>query len=249
MTTTLKNKVALITGGSRGIGAAIAKRLAQEGADVAISYSSSPKEAERVIEEITPLDIQAAAFKADQANSNEVNELVEAIVKRFGRLDILVNNAGVYVEGAIDDPSLDMERLMRQFAINVLGVVATVRRAVKYIGAGGRIITIGSIYGELVPYPGVADYSATKAALIGYTKGWARDLGPKNITVNIIQPGPIATDMNPEDTDFAQMIKPRIPLGRYGKPEEVAAAVAFLASSEASYITSSILNVDGGFNA
>ena len=244
-----KGKVALVTGGSRGIGAAIAKRLAKEGADVAISYSSSSSKAEAIVEELKREGGRAAAFKADQGDSAQVETLINDTVKHFGRLDILINNAGVFVGGKIDDASVDIPALERQLAINVLGVVVAVRTAAKFISEGGRIISIGSVNGERMPYAGFADYAGTKAALIGYTKGWARDLGPKNITVNLIQPGPINTDMNPEDSDFADLLKSNLALGRYGKPEEVAAAVAFLASDEASFITGSTLNVDGGFNA
>jgi 3-oxoacyl-[acyl-carrier protein] reductase len=245
----LQGKVALVTGGSRGIGAAIAIRLAQDGANVIISYTSSPEKAEAVIKEIKHEDVQCFAFQADQANPQQVQELVKAVVKRFGHIDILVNNAAVGIGGAIDDPSADIDALMRQQAINVNGVVVTVRTAVPHMGEGSRIILIGSVNGERVPFAGLADYSATKAALIGYTKGWARDLGPKNITVNIVQPGPIDTDMNPDNTDFAKLLKPQIALGRYGTSKEVAGVVAFLASSEASYMTGAIINVDGGFNA
>lgn len=249
MANKLSKKVALVTGGSRGIGAAIAKRLAQDGADVAISYSSSPEKAQGIVDDMRRQGIQAKAFKADQADARQVEKMVGDVVKQFGHLDILVNNAGVYIGGAIDDPLLDIEALMRQQAINVTAVAVAVRTAVKFMEEGGRIILIGSIYGEKVPFAGSADYSATKSALIGYTRGWARDLGPKNITVNLVQPGHIDTDMNPENTDFARLVKGYLAIKRYGKPEEVAAAVAFLASPEASYITSSILNVDGGFNA
>lgn len=249
MTPHLKDKVALVTGGSRGIGAAIAKRLAQDGANVALSYSSSPEKAQAVVEDIKQKGVRVEAIKADQADAHQVEELVKEVVKRFGRLDILVNNAGIFVKGSIDDPTVDVAALARLQAINVTAVVVAVRTAVKFMGEGSRIILIGSINGEQVPFAETADYSATKSALIGYAKGWARDLGPKNITVNVVQPGPIDTDMNPQDTDFAQLVKTRLPLGRYGTAEEVAAAVAFLASPEASYITGSILNVDGGFNA
>lgn len=249
MTNKLKNKTALVTGGSRGIGAAIAKRLAHEGVNVALSYSSSPEKAEAVVQEIKREGGQAKAFKADQADVNQVEKLVNEVIKHFGHLDILVNNAGVWVGGAIDDPSLDIAAIERLHAINVTAVFAAVRTAVKFMKEGSRIILIGSINGQHVPLPGMADYSATKAALIGYTKGWARDLGPKNITVNLVQPGPIDTDMNPDSTDFAKVMKANLPLGRYGTPDEVAAAVSFLASPEASYITGSILTVDGGFNA
>ncbi|MBA3723194.1 MAG: 3-oxoacyl-ACP reductase FabG [Parachlamydiaceae bacterium] len=245
----LSNKVALVTGGSRGIGAAIAKRLAQDGADVAFSYSSSPEKAQIVVDEIKREGVRVEAFKADQADIHQVEELVKAVVKKFGRLDILINNAGVFVGGSVDDVSADIAAFTRQQMINVTSVAVAVRTAVKFMGEGSRIILIGSIYGEHVPYAGTADYSATKSALIGYAKGWARDLGPRNITVNIVQPGHIDTDMNPDNSEFSKLVKLQLALGRYGKPEDIAAAVAFLASPEASYITSSILNVDGGFNA
>lgn len=242
----MQGKVALITGGSRGIGAAIAKRLAQEGANVAISYTSSHEKALAIVQEIESMGVAGAAFQADQADSQQIEKMVNAVAKQFGRIDILVNNAGVYIGGKIDDLELDVIGLKRQQRINVDGVVIATRNAVRFMSEGGRIILIGSINGEHVFQPGVADYSATKAALSGYTKGWARDLGPKKITVNLIQPGPINTDMNPDDTDFAKAVKTYTALGRYGKPEEVAAAVAFIASPEASYITGATLTVDGG---
>src|SRR5262249_28265120 len=155
----------------------------------------------------------------------------------------------VFALGAVNDPATDRAVLDRLFAVNVTGVVATVYAAVPHLKEGGRIISIGSVVGEANPFPGAADYSATKAALLGYTRGWARDLGPKGITVNDVQPSPIDTDMNPSAGNFAEMQKSRTALGRYGKPEEVAAAVAFLASPAAAYITGTTLTVDGGFNA
>jgi 3-oxoacyl-[acyl-carrier protein] reductase len=249
MSKNLKGKVALVTGGSRGIGAAAARALAEQGADVAISYTASPDRAEAVVRDLTARGVRAAAFKADQARPAEVEKLVADVVKRFGRIDVLVNNAGVFVTGAVGDPASDEAQLQRQFAVNVGGVAAAVRAAAKVMGEGGRIISVGSVLGQRVPFPGIADYSATKAAVAVYTKGWARDLGPKGITVNAIQPGPINTDMNPENTDFAAPQKAATALGRYGRPEEVAAAIAFLASPEASYITGTTLDVDGGFNA
>jgi 3-oxoacyl-[acyl-carrier protein] reductase len=249
MSSNLRGKVALVTGGSRGIGAAAARALADKGADVAISYSASPDKAEAVVRDLTKRGVRAAAFKADQADTAEVEQLVAAVVEKFGHLDVLVNNAGVFVAGALGDPSVDPTQLQRQFAINVGGVVAAVRAAAKVMAEGGRIISVGSVLGARVPFPGIADYSATKAAVALYTKGWARDLGPKGITVNAIQPGPIDTDMNPENTDFAAPQRAATALGRYGRPEEVAAAIAFLASPEASYITGTTLDVDGGFNA
>lgn len=244
-----QDKVALITGGSRGIGAAIAKRFAKEGCHVAISFSESQDKATSLVQIIEEEGVQAIALQADQANASQVETLVQKVAKHFGRIDILVNNAGIYVGGAIDDIHLDIDGIKRQMAVNIGGVVTATRAAVPFMKKEGRIIIIGSINGERVTTSGGADYAATKAALIGYTHGWARDLGPKNITVNLVQPGPIDTDMNPDNTERAEKIKKSVALGRYGKPEEIAAAVAFLASQEASYITGATLTVDGGFLA
>ncbi len=245
----LAGKVALVTGGSRGIGAAIARALADQGADVAVSYAASADKAEAVVRDLRDDGVRAKAFKADQADAKQVETLVHSVAKEFGRLDILVNNAGVFAGGAVNDPEADVSALERLFAVNVGGVTAAVRAAVQFMGEGGRIITIGSVAGELSPVPGFADYSATKAAVAGYTRGWARDLGAKGITVNTVQPGPIDTDMAPKDGPVADMLKAGTALGRYGKPEEVAAAVAFLAGPAAAYITGTTLNVDGGFTA
>jgi NAD(P)-dependent dehydrogenase (short-subunit alcohol dehydrogenase family) len=171
------------------------------------------------------------------------------VVKKFGRLDILVNNAGVLVQGSLGDPNADLAALDREQAINVGGVVAAVRAAVKHLPQGGRIVTIGSVIASRVAFPGLAGYAAAKAAVVGYTKGWARDLGPKGITVNVVQPGPIDTDMNPDSGDFAAVQRASTALGRYGKPEELAAAVAFFASPDSSYVTGTVLDVDGGYGA
>jgi 3-oxoacyl-[acyl-carrier protein] reductase len=245
----LTGKAALVTGGSRGIGAAIALALAAEGADVAISYSSSAEKAQAVVSALESRGVRAAAFKADQADAKQVEELVKKVAEHFGHLDILVNNAGVSVNGPVGDAARDNAAFDRQFAINVGGVAVATRAAARIMGEGGRIISIGSVLGARAPFAGIADYAATKAAVAAYTKGWARDLGPKKITVNTVQPGPIDTDLNPDQGDFAAMLKSTTALGRYGKPEEVAAAVAFLASPEAAYITGATLDVDGGFNA
>lgn len=245
----LEGKVALVTGGSRGIGAATALRLARDGAAVAISYSASPDKARSVVAAIEEFGGRAAAFQADQADPKAVAGLVEAVVQKFGRLDILVNNAGVFIQGALGDPNADLAALDREQAINVGGVVAAVRAAVKHLPPGGRIITIGSVIASRVAFPGLAGYAAAKAAVVGYTKGWARDLGPKGITVNVVQPGPIDTDMNPDSGDFAAIQRASTALGRYGKPEELAAAVAFFASPDSSYVTGTVLDVDGGYGA
>lgn len=254
MTTTTNNKKlsgkkALVTGGSRGIGAAIAKALADEGADVAISYVASPDKAEAVVNELKGKGVQAVAFNADQADASQVEGLVDSVNKHFGQLDILVNSAGVSVNGLVDEKQ-DVPALERQFSVNVGGVAAAVRAAAKLMRDGGRIISIGSILGSHSLFKGMADYSATKAAVAAYTRGWARDLGAKGITVNTIQPGPIDTDLNPDEkSEFADTLRAQTALGRYGKPEEVAAAVVFLAGPTASYITGATLDVDGGTNA
>jgi 3-oxoacyl-[acyl-carrier protein] reductase len=188
--------------------------------------------------------------KADQANTKEVEGLVKSVVERFGRLDILVNNAGVFATGQVNDSANNLAELDHLFAVNVGGVVAAVGTAAPLMEKGGRIISIGSVVGERSPFAGIGDYSASKGAVAAYTRGWARDFGPKGITVNNVQPGPIDTDMNPAGNgDFSAAMSEATALGRYGKPEEVAAAVAFLASPAAAYITGATLNVDGGYNA
>ena len=249
MTQILAGKVALITGGSRGIGAAIVKRLADEGADVVFSYSNSQDRAEQVVQAVEAKGGCAVAIKADQAVTAEVQRLVKRAHEAFGRLDILVNSAGVFVVGSVDDPVADIASFDRQLDINVKGVVTAVRTAAPLLSEGGRVVSIGTTGADAIPFAGLSDYVGSKAAIAGYTRGWARDLGARNITVNIIQPGPINTGMNPEDSAHASSMTSRTALGRYGQPEEVAAAVAFLVGPDATYITGATLNIDGGLTA
>ncbi len=245
----LKGKGALVTGGSRGIGAATARALAAAGANVAITYASSADKALQVVSELEGLGVRAAAFRVDQADAAQAALLIDQVVARLGRLDILVNNAGVAVYGAVDDPKADAPALERQWAVNLVGVAALVRAAARVLPEGGRIISVSSTIGRRVPFSGLSDYAAGKAALIAYTRGWARDLGPRRITVNAVAPGPIDTDMNPADGPYGDYVKGAVALGRYGQPNEVAAAIAFFASPQASYITGTTLDVDGGQSA
>lgn len=251
MTQTLLGKVALVTGGSRGIGAATARALAEQGADVAISYTSasSVTKAEAIISELKEKGVRAVAFRADQADPVQVTGLIDQVVEYFGHLDILVNNAGILAFGNVTDPQRDEATFERLMAVNLAGVATAVRAAAQVMGEGGRIISIGSWFASRTGIPGIADYSATKAAIAGYTRGWARDLGPKGITVNTVQPGAIDTDMNPADGPFSAGVVSTIALGRYGRAEELAAAIVFLASPAASYITGISLTVDGGMLA
>jgi len=243
----LSKKVALVTGGSRGIGAAIVRRLAKEGANIAFTYSKSAKAAGALVKEVSGYGIKAKAYPADAAAPNSLPQLVGKILKDFGRLDILVNNAGVFLGGKIGDiKAADYERVMR---INVDAVFLLTNAAARIMKAGGRIINISSVLGERATGPDMGVYNASKFAVTGFSRSWAKDLGARGILVNAVQPGPIDTELNPETGENAEAQKARTALGRYGRPEEVAAAVAFLAGPDATYITGATLNVDGGQNA
>ena len=239
----LQGKKALVTGGSRGIGAAIARRLAAEGASVAITYAGNKAAADATVAVIEDAGGTAFAFQADAADPASQRAGVEQAAAALGGIDVLVQNAGVAEFSSIEQ---DTDELFdRQFGVNVKGLHVGTRAALPHLSDGGRIILIGSVSGELA-FPGTATYSATKAAVAAFARGWAKDLADRNILVNTVQPGPIDTDLNPADGEFAKQMMGFIPLGRYGKVEEIAGAVAFLAGPDASYITGTTLNIDGG---
>ena len=243
----LTGKAALVTGGSRGIGAAIARRLAADGASVLLTWQASADRAAEVVAGITAAGGIAEALQADSGDAAAVTRAVEATAARFGRLDILVNNAGMGVAGAIGEARLtDYDRC---FDVNVRAVFVAMQAAARLMPAGGRIITIGSVNADRIPFAGGAVYAATKAAVAGLTRGAARDLGPRGITVNLVQPGPIDTDMNPADGPWAGAARALLATGAYGQGTDVAALVAFLCGEEAGYITGATLNVDGGYTA
>ncbi|WP_446745180.1 SDR family NAD(P)-dependent oxidoreductase [Silvibacterium acidisoli] len=247
MSHSLEGKVALVTGASRGIGAAIAKRLAQEGANVAITYSKDAKGAEAVVSAVEALGHKAVAVQADAADVKAVTAAVEQAVKAFGRIDVLVNNAGTAIPKPFEDTPLD--ELNRVIDINVRGVMVTTQAVLKHMPNGGRIISIGSCVGERIMTPGLTAYAATKGAVKMFTQGLARELGSRGITVNNVQPGPIDTDLNPASGDWATPQLAATALNRYGHVDEVAALVAFVAGPDAAYITGTNLTVDGGTNA
>ncbi|MCS4281804.1 3-oxoacyl-[acyl-carrier protein] reductase [Pseudomonas sp. BIGb0278] len=243
----LTGKVALVQGGSRGIGAAIVRRLALQGAHVAFTYVSSAGPAQALAEEINSAGGKALALRADSADASAVQQAVQNTVETFGRLDILVNNAGVLAVAPVAE--FDLSEFDRMLAVNVRSVFVASQAAAPHLGQGGRIINIGSTNAERMPFAGGAPYAMSKSALVGLTKGLARDLGPQGVTVNNVQPGPVDTDMNPADGDFADSLIPLMAVGRYGHAEEIASFVAYLAGPEAGYITGASLTVDGGFSA
>jgi 3-oxoacyl-[acyl-carrier protein] reductase len=243
----LEGKIALITGGSRGIGAAIAKRLAADGANVAITYTKGTDAAASVVQEIERAGGKAMAIQADATDANAVKAAVEKTVTTYGRLDVLVNNAGTAVPKPFEEATL--EELDRVLDINLRGLFVATQAALKHLREGGRIIMIGSAVGERVLTPGLVPYAATKGAVKIFTQGLAREVGSRGITVNNVQPGPIDTDLNPAAGDWAVPQKAVTALNRYGHVDDIAAMVAFVAGPEASYITGANLTVDGGMNA
>jgi 3-oxoacyl-[acyl-carrier protein] reductase len=243
----LVGKVALVTGGARGIGAGIAKRLASDGAEVVITYSASPDKANALVASIKQSGGKAIAVAADAANSAATRAAVQLAVDTFGGLDILVNNAGIVSVAPIDQfKTSDFERMID---INIKGMVLATQEAVRHMRDGGRIILIGSCNSERVPFQGGSIYALTKAAVVGFAKGLARDLGPRGITVNNVQPGPTDTDMNPAKGEGAKSTVQNVALQRYASVEEIADFVAYLAGPEASFITGASLLIDGGYAA
>ncbi|GAB2481601.1 SDR family NAD(P)-dependent oxidoreductase [Nocardiopsis aegyptia] len=243
----LENKTALVTGGSRGIGAAVALRLAQAGADVALTYVSDEAAANEVVEKIRAAGRRAVALRADNGDAAEAAGAVDRAVEEFGRLDVLVNNAASFPFTATDD--VTPEQLDRVLAVNVQGPFLTTRAALRHMGEGASVITIGSNVIEHVPFPGLTLYATSKAALVGMTRGLARELGSRGVTITLLSPGPIDTDANPADGPNADGIRSLVPLGRFGRAEEIADTVAHLAGPGGRFVTGTEIHVDGGINA
>jgi 3-oxoacyl-[acyl-carrier protein] reductase len=244
---TLHGKTALVTGGSRGIGAASAYQLAEAGASIAITYSSSAETADDEVKRLEGLSVEARAYQADASKPESLPQVVDQIVDDLGDIAILVNNAGTFASAMIGD--IDYQDYRRIMSVNVDALFTTTQAVLKSMPDGGRIINIGSVLGERATTAGLSVYNASKFAVAGLTRSWAKDLASRNILVNIVQPGPIATLMNPEDGQNADFMRGLTALGRYGQPHEVASIVTFLAGPEASYITGATINVDGGWNA
>ncbi|POX38241.1 oxidoreductase [Streptomyces sp. Ru73] len=251
MSKPLTGKVALVTGGSRGLGAATVRLLAEQGADIAFTYVSSEKQAQAVVDEVRGKGGKAVAYRSDQADTSRAPALIDDVVAHFGGLDILVNNAAISVEQGrtVDDPDADTAALDRMHATNYLGVIAVIRAAARVLREGGRIITVSSGLGSRVGAPGLADYAATKSGIERYTMGVARDLGPRNITANVVEAGLMEGGMEGPGPEILKALVGSLSLQRMGRPEEIAAAIAFLASPAASYVTGAVLDAHGGYNA
>ncbi|MCZ7437670.1 SDR family oxidoreductase [Micromonospora sp. WMMC241] len=241
----LAGKVALVTGGGRGIGAAVAVRLAEEGADVALTFQQDQRRADEVVDRVKAVGRRAMAVRADSADPGEVVAAVDRVAEELGRLDVLVNNAGAFLIGPVEQLSSD--EFDQTVAVNVRAPFVASQAAVRHMPAGGRIVNIGSNMAERTPFPGFALYAMSKTALIGLTRALGRELGGRAITVNLVNPGPTDTDSNPADGPNAGTINGFTALGRYAEPAEVAAAVAFLAGPDGRYVTGATINVDGGF--
>jgi 3-oxoacyl-[acyl-carrier protein] reductase len=246
MSIALSGKVALVTGGSRGIGAAIVRRLARDGAAVAFTYAASGEKAAALAAVVEADGGTTLAINADSADPDAVKAAVAKTVDRFGRLDVLVNNAGILTRGMVGD--YDLAAFDRMIAINVRAVFVAVQAALPHMGEGGRIITTGSVTADRAGFPGGSVYGMTKGAVAALTRGLARDLGPRGITVNTIQPGPTETDMNASE-EIRARVRPLLAVGRMGKDTEVASLVAYLAGPESSFVTGAALTIDGGYLA
>jgi 3-oxoacyl-[acyl-carrier protein] reductase len=243
----LAGKVAFVTGGARGIGAAIVRRLADDGAAVVFTYAASRAGAEAIAADIEAAGGRALALQVDSSDAAALTAAIDKAATTFGRLDVLVNNAGVAVMGELD--TFALEDFDRTVSVNVRAVFVGVQAAARHMGEGGRIVTIGSTNSERMPWAGGAVYAMSKAAIVGLTRGLARDLGPRGITINNVQPGPTATDMNPADGPMAADMHGLMALERHARPEEIAGMVAYLAGPEAAMVTGASLLIDGGFAA
>lgn len=242
-----EGKIAFVTGGTRGIGAAIVRRLAREGADVAFSFANSDRAAKDLADELDEAGTRVLAIKADSRDPAAIKAAVEQVARKWGRLDILVNSAGVFYAGPIEQVSL--EEVDETLAIHTRAVFVASQAALVHMGPGGRIISIGSCFAQRVPYAGVTLYAMSKSALIGFTKGLAREVGERGITVNIVDPGSTDTDMNPADGPTVEAELELMAVKRYAGPEEIAGAVRYLASAESRFVTGASLAIDGGFTA
>lgn len=245
----LSGRTVLVTGGTRGLGAATVRTLAAHGADVAFTYRASHQRADNLVAELTEMGTTAAAFAADQADPQAAAGVVEQVVERFGRLDVLVANASVDSYGRIDDPDRDEAAFQRFWAVTLTGFMATVRAAARSIADDGRIVMVGSALGSRAGMPSIADNAASKAAIDGYARAAARDLGPRRVTVNVVHSGPMETDLNAESRETLRPLIDGLCLPRYGLVEEVAATIVFLTTPSAAFITGETINVDGGYNA